>query len=248
MDARGIAGITLHLLADPVHHGDGFFGPGAAGGFRRKHDRIGPVVDGVGNVGHFGAGRRGGFDHRFEHLRRHDHGLARTPRHFDDMLLQRRYFFRVQFDAEIAARDHDAVRKLDNLVQPINRGGLFDLGDKRAIATHQAAGFGHVFGALDEGKRDPVRPVFDRECQIAAVLFGERRDGHNRIGHVHALAVGNNPADFGRTQDLVLAGADHLELKLAVIDQQTLALFQHLENFGMRQADAGFVARRRIAV
>jgi hypothetical protein len=36
--------------------------------------------------------------------------------------------------------------------------------------------------------------------------------------------------------------------QLAVVDQQALALAQHAEQFGVGQADARFVARRRIAV
>ena len=47
---------------------------------RRKHHRIGAVVDRGGDVGDFGAGRNRAIDHRFEHLRRHHDRLAVAAR------------------------------------------------------------------------------------------------------------------------------------------------------------------------
>ena len=41
---------------DAGHHLDGFDGIGAHGGFAGEHDGVGAVVDGVGDVGDFGAG------------------------------------------------------------------------------------------------------------------------------------------------------------------------------------------------
>ena len=116
------------------------------------------------------------------------------------------------------------------------------------MAAHQAARLGNVLGPLHERQRDPVGIVLDRKRKVAAVLFGQRRHGHDRIGHVHALAVRDHAADFGRAQDFVVVGADHAKAQLAIIDQQALALLQDAEQFGMRQAHARFVAGFRIAV
>ena len=61
---------------DLGHHGDGFDGVLAGGGLAGEHDGVGAVVDGVGDVGGFGAGGARVFDHRLEHLGGGDDGLA----------------------------------------------------------------------------------------------------------------------------------------------------------------------------
>ena len=248
MDAAVVVRVRLHLRGDAVHDGHRFDRPGARGGFGREHHRIGPVVDRIGDVRHFGAGGGRALDHRFEHLRRDDHRLAAAPGGLDDALLQRGHFFRVQLDAKVAARDHHRVRQFDDLAQPVDRGGLLDLGDQRAVPAHQPPRLGHVLGPLDEGQRDPVRPLRHGKGKVAAVLLGQRGHWHHCVGHVDPLAVGDHPADLGRTEDRLGIGTDHLEAQLAVVDQQALAGLQHAEQFGVRQADAILVARLGVAV
>ena len=247
-DLLAIARIAFHLARDAVHDRYRLDRPGAAGGFSRKHHRIGPVIDRIGHVRDFGPRRRRAFDHRFEHLRGDHHRLAAAAGGGNDPLLDRRHFLGIEFDTQVTARHHDPVGQLDDFLQPVNRGGLFDLGHQRAIAAHQAAGLGHVLGPLDEGQGDPVGPVLHREGEIPAVLLGQRGDRHHGIGHVHALAVHDHPADLGRTEDRVLAGLDHLQPQLAIVDQQPLALLQHPEQFRVGQADAAVIARFGIAV
>ena len=93
---------------DAVHDGDGGCRVAADGGFGREHDGVGALVDGGGDVVGFGAGGDEGFDHRFEHVRRDDHRLAVGAGDADDAALGDRHLFGREFDAEIAARDHDA--------------------------------------------------------------------------------------------------------------------------------------------
>ena len=244
-----VAFIVFDLHRDPVHHRDRFLGPCTRRAFGREHHRVGSVIDRVGDVGDFGAGRRGAFDHAFEHLRRDDHRLACAARHADDLLLQRRHFVGLKLDAQIAARDHDAIGQFDDRIEPVDRLGLLDLGaDRSAVGADQLTRLGNVLGTLHEAQGDPVRPVFGGEGEITAVLLGQRRDRHFGIGDVDALAVRDNPANFGAAQDAIVVGFEHLEADLAVIDQQPLAARHDPEQFGMRQADAAFIARRLVPV
>ena len=70
-----------------------------------------------------------------------------------------------KLDAEVAASDHDAVRERDDVDQPVDRGRLLDLGHQRRLLADQRARLGDVLGPLDEGERDPVRPLLQRELQ-----------------------------------------------------------------------------------
>ena len=48
------------------------------------------------------------------------------------MLLNQRHLLGADLDAEVAARDHDAVRHVDDLLEPLHRFGALDLGDDRS--------------------------------------------------------------------------------------------------------------------
>ena len=74
---------------------------------------------------------------------------------------------------------------------------------------------------------------------------------HDGLGLAHVV-VG---ADFcfgkgraGTAEDLVRFGADHAQLQLAIVDEKALPLGQDAEEFGVGQAHAFIVARRRITV
>ena len=115
----------------------------------------------------------------FEHLRRDDHRLSELARAGDDPVLQRRHALGRKLDAKVAARDHDRVGKRDDVVQPVDRRRLLDLGQQRRLVADQRARLGDVLGPLDERQRDPVGPLLERELQVVAVLVGQRRDRHH---------------------------------------------------------------------
>ena len=107
----GVVGVfAFHLFGDPVHGRDRLDRELPGRRFRRQHDRVGAVEDRGRDVGHLGAGRHRGRDHAFEHLRRHHHRLAGLARGAGELLLDARHLLQRHFDAEIAARHHDARR------------------------------------------------------------------------------------------------------------------------------------------
>ena len=126
---RELSHIALGFDHDARHHSHCLAGIVAARGFRRKHDRIASVEDGIGHVA--GLGPRGTrvFDHRLEHLRGRNYGLAPHRGAADHMLLNHRDFFRRHLDAQIAARDHHSIGGFEDLFEMVNRLRFFQLGN-----------------------------------------------------------------------------------------------------------------------
>ena len=182
-------------------------------------------------------------DHRFQHLGRdHDRlaGAAPGARH---LLLHARHLFERHLDAEIAARDHQRIGEIDDLVEPVDRLRLLDLGHHRGAAAGDLLGFGDVLRALDEGERDPVDAGGERGFEIGAVLVGQRRERNRRVGQAHALAVGKFAADLDAGDDAPRRHLGGDEPDLAVVEQQRVAGLDGGEDFRMRQVHPRCVAR-----
>jgi hypothetical protein len=120
--------VALHALDDAVHDGDGLDRVLARGRFGREHDGIGTVVDRGRHVRCLGPRRCRRMDHRIEHLRRHDGRPSCHAAGGEDALLQRRHRLGRHLHAEVAARHHDAVALLDDLVEVIDGLRLLQLG------------------------------------------------------------------------------------------------------------------------
>ena len=86
-------------------------------------------------------------------------GLAVAAGELDGALLHERHLLERQLDAEVAAGDHDAVERVDDLGEVVDRLRLLDLGDDRqahALLVHDLVHVDDVRGAADEGQRDQV--------------------------------------------------------------------------------------------
>src|SRR5918996_1531335 len=100
-------------------------------------------------------------------------------RRADHPLLQAGHLLGRHLHPEIAARDHDAVGEIDDLVQVVERGRLLDFDHDRGPARDQTARLGHVLRPLHEAERNPVDAEVERKLQIVPVLVGQRRDRQN---------------------------------------------------------------------
>ena len=142
------------------------------GGLARQHHRRGAVEHGVRDVRRLGARRLGALQHRLEHLRRRDHGLARSTAEPDDPLLHERHVGGADLDAEIAARDHQPVGGRDDRIELLDRLGLLDLRDHALapaeLGDHRAQVL-DVLGAAHERERDVVGVLLDREREVLAI-------------------------------------------------------------------------------
>ena len=126
---RGIPNTGFGFLNDAGHHADGFDGVIAGSGFGGEHDGVGAVEDGIGDVGSFGAGGARILGHGLQHLRGGDDGPAKVAGARDDVFLNDRNFFRIHFDAEVAAGDHHGIGHTQNLLQIFDGFRLFEFGD-----------------------------------------------------------------------------------------------------------------------
>ena len=181
-------------------------------------------------------------DHGIEHLGRHDHRLAGQAAGPDDPLLQARHLLGRHLDAEIAARHHDGIRQLDDVVETGHRHRFLQLGQDGNSAVDKVADGGDVVRLLDEGQPHPVRPVVEGEFEVPAVLFRQRRDRQHDVRNVHPLVVRDLTAGYDLGVGEILAAFLDLEPHLAVIDQQLLFRLDRGEHFRMGQRRAARVA------
>ena len=101
---------------------------------------------------------------------------------------------------------------------------------------------GDIVRALNERERDPVNTDRQAECEIFAILFGQRRQRQDRARHVHALAIGDGTGieclHFGK----ILSAGKHPQANLAVVDQEVLTGFDRREDFRVQQRHAAVLA------
>ena len=173
---EGVApqGIGLDAADDAIHHGHGLGRIVTGCTFRRQHDGIGALVDGRGHVRGFGARRGRRVDHGLKHLGGDDHRLSGLPATVDDGTLQDGHVLGRHFDAQIAARHHDGVGQLDDLVQVPDCRRFLQLDQDPGPSGDQVTGLAHVFGKLHERQRDPVDAEAESVYQVIPVLGGDR--------------------------------------------------------------------------
>ena len=114
------------------HCANGIF---AYGSLTRKHDSVGAIKNGVGDVGDFRACRRGVVNHRLQHLRGDDHGFAGFLAGAHDLLLHERDGREIQFHAQVAAGDEDGIGSVDDGGEIFDGLGHFDFGDDARLGA-----------------------------------------------------------------------------------------------------------------
>ena len=235
-----LADVVLGLLDDPRHGLDDQDGVLAGGGLAREHQGVGAVEDGVGDVGRLGAGGARLLDHRLEHLGRHDHRLAGEAAGGDDLLLQHGDGVERHLDPEVAAGDHQAVGRVGDLVEVLDRGLALDLGDDRdppAGLRHHRADRLDVRRLADVARGEEVRLLGDGEGDVGAVLLGDL-EGEVGVRQVDPLAGLHRAAvDDPRPHAVPLLRLD-AQLDQAAVDQHPLAGLQVAQDLGIdRQVD-----------
>ena len=118
----------------------------------------------------------------------------------EQVLLDDRHELDRQLDAEVAARDHDAVGGADDLLHAVDGLRLLDLRDERQarVLAHEL----DVLRAAHERQRDEVDADLLAGREVREVLLGDRRDLLERAGDVEALARGDRAADLDLGVDL----------------------------------------------
>ena len=151
-------------------------------------------------------------------------------------------------DPEIAARHHQGVGQVEDLVQPGHRLRLLDLGHHHGAPAGDLLGLGDILRPLDERQRHPVDAGVERGLEIGAVLRGQRRERDHGVGQADALAVRQLAADLDPRDDVGGIDRGRHQPHLAVVEQQGMARHGGGEDFRMRQLGAGLVTRGRIRI
>ena len=145
------------------------------------------------------------------------------------------HFLDRHFDAEIAARHHDAVGRRDNVIEIGDGGRLLDLGEDGGACADQPAHLVHVVGALHERQRYPIDAELQRVREVDFVLFRQWADGEQRVRHRDALARRQHAAGRHLGDDLDGRRLDDAHAQLAVIEHQVVTRCDGLEDLGVGQ-------------
>ena len=160
-------------------------------------------------------------DHGLQHLRGGDDRFSPPVGPAHDVLLHDRDSFDGHFHAQIAARDHDAVRRVENLVEPLQRARTLDLRDEKRfvaqLACRRAHGL-HVRGAFNKGLADRVHAMLQREFQTLAIPLRERADAEIDAREVQSFARAQFATHDDHAHHFTAAHFRHLELDVAVVE------------------------------
>ena len=218
----------------------------ADGALRREHHRIGAVHHRVGDVRDFGARGHRARDHGLHHLRGRDHDLIARARFVDDGFLQAGDRRVAHLHAEVAARDHDHVGRVDDLGEVVDGLVTLDLGAQvrmTAGRAHQLAREVHVRGVTRERDGDVIDTPAAGELDVFAILVGERRRGDAAAFEIHALAVRQLAARDHFGVDARAGNLGDFELDESVVQQQDVAGLHVLRQVLVGAADDLLVAR-----
>mmetsp|Transcript_4182 Transcript_4182/g.13448 ORF Transcript_4182/g.13448 Transcript_4182/m.13448 type:complete len:385 (+) Transcript_4182:695-1849(+) len=246
--------VGLGLLAGARHDGDRVAREGAIGCLAGQHHGVGAVEHRVRDVRALGARRARVRDHRLEHLRRHDAGLARRTAFSNHHLLLAEHLLGRDLHAEVAAGDHDAVRggeDLVELVEPLLVLNLCNHLDGGAVAVlgllERLFDEVDVLCRLDKGGGDEVDLVrHAKVLQVVDVLGLQHGQVHLDVGQVHVLALADRLVVLDAADDrggLALLDGEH---ERAVGDEDGGALLDRGGQLVVRARELGLVAEEGV--
>src|SRR5690606_8638131 len=137
----------------------------------------------------------GAVHHGFHHLGGGDDQLVVGAGVQNDALLDARQAGVADFDAQVSARNHDAVAGVDEIVQGLvvrHRLGSLDLGNDPRLAArfaHQLAGLVDVAAVAGKGHRHVVHADLGHDLDIGVVFIGKAVGGDASAAPVDALVV-----------------------------------------------------------
>ena len=100
------------------------------------------------------------------------------------------HFLDRHLHAEVAARHHDAIGRLQDLIEVLQGSGALDLGDDEGLPAARCGGGAHgldVRRRLDERLAHGVHALLQRELEAGAVVLGEGADAQVDARQVEAF-------------------------------------------------------------
>ena len=222
------------------HGGHCFDGVFAVGCLAAEHQRIGVLVDGVGDIGHLGAGRPGILDHRVEHLGGDDNRLLGLDTLLDKTGLYAGNLLLRHLDAQVATGHHHAVCRFEYLVDVVDTLLVLDFGnnlDGTFVLVENGLYVKYILFAAHEGVGDKVDVLLDGIVNVANVALGERGEVDAHARHVDTLA-GPQLAIIERfAQQVAVLFTPYYKFKFAVVDENMAAFVEVLGKEGIVDPD-----------
>ena len=200
-----------------------------------QHYGIRPVEDGIGDVRGFGTCGQGRVNHRFQHLRGHDHRLAYVVAFENELLLYNGDFLYGYLHAQVAPGNHHAIRCLQYRVKIIQRFSALDLGNnlgRGVIFLQEFLHVNNICGLLDKGQPYKVDPMLDCEIQALPVFFSYRIDVPGYAGNSHALVVEQPAACDDPASHVTVGDGYDFQFHQAIIQEYLLAELYMVRQLG----------------
>ena len=232
--------VLFRLFGDGGHRLHRFEGIFSRSRFTTQHESVGAVVDSVGNVGHFGASGARIVDHGVEHLRSHDDGLLLHHTFVNNLALNAGNTLDGHFDAEVAARNHHTVGRIDDLIDVVHAFLVLNLRDDldvAAVCVENVLNSLHVGGAAHEGVGDKVDIFLDGEENVLFVALRKGGQVDVPAGHVHTLVRTERTVVLYRDVQrlFVLCRDEHVDG--TVVKKHMVAHFHIANEVGIRHVD-----------
>src|SRR5699024_7765288 len=226
---------------DPRHRLYRFDRVGTHARLPRQHHRVGAVEHGVRAVRCFRPGGSRAGDHRFQHLGGDDDGFGVLLAQFHGALLHEGNLFEGKFHPEVPAGDHDTVEGFDDLLEVVDRLGLFHLrdhGDVDVFFVHDLRDVLVITGRAYEGQRDVIRAHLQPPEQVVGVLLAQGGYVDGDAGEVEALVVryGHGNDDF--RLHVGVGDVEDLDRHPPVVDENDVAYGNILGEALERRRDA----------
>mmetsp|Transcript_5206 Transcript_5206/g.11450 ORF Transcript_5206/g.11450 Transcript_5206/m.11450 type:complete len:302 (+) Transcript_5206:533-1438(+) len=219
----------------------------SVGGLTRKHDAIGSVEYGVGDIRTFGTRGTGVDDHGFQHLRGGNNGFSGDVGLANHHFLSEEDLLGRDFHSQVSARHHDSVRGGEDFGVVFHALLVFDFAVDLNVSVFVSEDFSDLFDVgcfTDEGGGDVVDFVGDAPVRdIVDVFVGEGGEIDDDSGKVHVFALSDGTVVFDAADDFSFgrADAEDGEDERSIGDEDGLAGF---DGGGERGVGAGqfFVA------
>ncbi|CAH3308914.1 hypothetical protein AH0328V1_2698, partial [Enterobacter cloacae] len=145
----------------------------------------------------------------------------------DHHLLREDHFFNRDFNAQVATRYHDTVRRFEDFVEVVQAFLVFDLGDDldvlAAVRFQVLTDLNHVRTFTDKGGSNEVHALFAAEDQVLFVFFSQRWQSNGHTRQVDAFVFAQIAVVQHFTDNFVTFDSGHFHADQAVIYQHGVA-------------------------
>ena len=224
-----IINIRLSCLGNPCHCLNSLNGVLADCRLARKHNCRCAVINSVCNICNLGSCRARIFNHWFKHLSCRYNDFTCLIDLFDNHFLNGRDFFKRNFNAHIAAGNHNAVGNANNLVDIFNTLWIFNFcddfnifpSDSLEIVTHNR----NIRCRAAEWCGDEIKIHLLAVRKVIHILLWKIRHIKIYAGYIDALVICNEAAVNNSAYNIGGSDLINFHWNKAVINKDCCAVF-----------------------